>query len=104
MSVHFTTEKTSGCANVWSNSSRAERVCGWDGGHPGFAVWKLLNYTRIENTHKVRKKTFFFIIWLLYIKLLGGQNRQGRRSSGRAGGKRVEGNGNLYIKDKQNRY
>jgi len=27
--------KTSGCADVSSNSSRAEKVWGWDGRHPG---------------------------------------------------------------------
>jgi len=27
--------KTYGCANVSWNSSRAEKVCGWGGGHPG---------------------------------------------------------------------
>jgi len=36
-----------------------------------------LAYTRIENAHKVRKKTFVFTVcmWLLYVQLLGGQNR-----------------------------
>ena len=37
-----------------------------------------LAYTRIENTHKKKKKTFVFIYaddWLLYAQLLGGQNR-----------------------------
>jgi len=38
MTEQFTTAKTSGCANVSSNSSRAEKVCGWDGGNPGFAA------------------------------------------------------------------
>jgi len=33
--------------------------------------------TRIENTHKVRKETFVFAVfmWLLFVQLLGGQNR-----------------------------
>jgi len=31
------------------------------GGHLGLTVWNLLNYTKIENMHKVRKKTFVFI-------------------------------------------
>jgi len=54
-----------------------------------------LNYTRIYNTHKVHKKTRFFIMWLLYVQLLGEHNRQRRRSSGRAGvSERVEGNEN----------
>ena len=34
-----------------------QNVCRWDGGHPGLTVWNLLNYTRIENERKVRKKT-----------------------------------------------
>jgi len=37
-----------------------QKVCCWDGGHPGLAVWNFLNYTRIENAHKLRKKTFDF--------------------------------------------
>ena len=37
----------------------------------------VLAYTRIENAHKVRKKTFIFTVfmWLLYVQLLWGQNR-----------------------------
>jgi len=27
-----------GWANVSTNSSRVEKVCGWDGGHPGLTV------------------------------------------------------------------
>jgi len=38
MKGQFTTVKTSGCLNVSSNSSRAEKACGWDGGHPGLTV------------------------------------------------------------------
>jgi len=38
MTGQFTTAKTSGCANVSSNSSRAEKACGWDGGHSGLTV------------------------------------------------------------------
>jgi len=34
----FTTTKISGCANVLSNSSREEKVCGWDGGNQGLKV------------------------------------------------------------------
>ena len=37
-----------------------QKVCGWDGRHPGLTVWNLRNYTRIENAHIVRKKTFVF--------------------------------------------
>jgi len=36
-----------------------------------------LAHTRLENEHNVRKKTFVFTVfmWLLYVQLLGGQNR-----------------------------
>jgi len=36
------------------------KVCGWDGKQPGLTVRNLLNYTRIENAHEVRKKIFVF--------------------------------------------
>ena len=37
----------------------------------GFKLTELA-YTRIENAHKVRKKTFIFTVfmWLLYVQLL----------------------------------
>jgi len=38
MTGQFTIAITSGCANASSNSSRAEKICGWDGGHPGFTA------------------------------------------------------------------
>jgi len=31
--------------------------------HPGLQDRILPNYTRIENAHKVRKKTFAFFLW-----------------------------------------
>jgi len=37
-------------------------VAGLAGEHPGLQDRILLNYTRIENAHKVRKKTFDFYI------------------------------------------
>ena len=37
-------------------------AAGLAGAHPGLEDWILLNYTRIENVHKVRKKTFVFVI------------------------------------------
>ena len=52
-----------------------QEVCGGDGGHPGLTVWNLLSYTRIKNAHEVRKKTFVFIMWLLHVQIVGGQNR-----------------------------
>jgi len=33
-------------------------MCGWNGAHPGFQDRILLNNTRTENAHKIRKKTF----------------------------------------------
>jgi len=42
-------------------SSRAQKVCGWTGWRtPGLHDRIVLNYTRIENAHIVRKKTFNF--------------------------------------------
>jgi len=35
---------------------------GLAGAHPGLKNQILLNYTRIENAHKVRKKTFDFVV------------------------------------------
>jgi len=35
---------------------------GLAGAHPGLQDRILLNYTRIENAHKVRKKTFNFLL------------------------------------------
>jgi len=61
-------------------SRRAEKICGWDG---GLTVGNLLNYTRNENEHKVRKKTVVFYYVAVICTTTGGQNRQERRSSGR---------------------
>ena len=61
--MQFTTAKR-GCANVLSNtSSGALQVCSWlSNTHPGLQDRILLNYTRIENAHRVRKKTFIFLL------------------------------------------
>ena len=91
----FTTAKTSGCANVSSNSSRAEKVCSWLSGHPGLTVWNLPNCTRIETAHKVRKKTFVFSCGCYMYNYWG--DRQGRRTSGRAAAvKELRRSGNLW--------
>ena len=58
-----------------SNSSRTEMVCGWDRRYPGLILWSLLNYTRIENAHKVRKQVSLLTMWLSYLQLLGEQMR-----------------------------
>ena len=51
-----------------------QKVCGCDGGHPGLtAIWNLLNYTRIENAHEVRKKIYVVIMWLLCVQWLRGE-------------------------------
>jgi len=47
----------------------ARRLCVWD---PWNVVWNLLNYARIEDAHKRRKKLSFFIMWMLYVQLTGG--------------------------------
>ena len=41
---------------------------------PGFTVGNLIDCTKVESAHKVRK-LLFFIMWLLYLQLLGMQNR-----------------------------
>ena len=58
-SVQLTTAKIQGCANVSSNSSRSEGM--WQGWRtPRVDSLKLVNYTRIEDAHKVRKTIFVF--------------------------------------------
>jgi len=39
-------------------------AAGLAGAHPGLKNRILLNYTRIENPHKVRKKTFDFLLFI----------------------------------------
>ena len=53
-------------ARVSSNSSRAGKVCGWNGGHPGLTVWNLLSYRvsiksgyMIKNTYFLKQKILF---------------------------------------------
>jgi len=84
----FTTAKLSGCAlkqgstthssarqsNLQRKNEDALMSCrkrevehrvsvgGLAGAHPGLKNRILLNYTRIENAHKVRKKTFDFVV------------------------------------------
>jgi len=40
------------------------------GAHPGLKIRILLNYTRIKNAHKVRKKTFDFLLFIEVQQLL----------------------------------
>jgi len=81
----FTTAKTSSCANVSSIDSRAEKICGWDGGHPGLTVGNLVSCTTIQNAHKVgcARKLTFYIMCLSHVQLLGGQYRCGLEWHGR---------------------
>jgi len=39
-----------------------KRAAGLAGAHPGLQDRILLNHTRIENAHEVRKKTFNFLL------------------------------------------
>jgi len=41
-----------------------ECVAGLAGAHPGLQDRILLNYTRNENAHEVRKKTFVFLLFI----------------------------------------
>jgi len=53
--------KIQGCANVLLNSRQSEVMQrGW--GTSSVHSLKLVNYTRIENAHKVRKKFFMWLI------------------------------------------
>jgi len=38
---------------------------------------QFVNYTIIENAQKIRTKSLVFFMWLSYVQLLGGQNRNG---------------------------
>jgi len=58
----------------WQSSSEGMRL-GWR--HPGSTVWNLLHYTKTENAQKARNKRLLFIMWLLHVQLLRGQNRYG---------------------------
>jgi len=49
-----------------------QKVCGWDGGHPGLTALNLLNYTIIEKAHEVRKKIFVFC-YVAFLQLLRGE-------------------------------
>jgi len=62
MKGQFTTAKASDCANVSSNSSRAEKACGWYGGHPRFtAVISNSNCSEDqERTYKVTRGPHYY--------------------------------------------
>jgi len=47
----------------------------------GLTVWNLLGYTRIENAHKVRKKTFvFYYVAVIYTNTGGTEQIRARAS------------------------
>jgi len=56
-----------------------QKVCDWDGRQPGLRGLKLVNDTRIENAHKVRKKifVFYYVAVTVYVQLLSRKNRYG---------------------------
>ena len=56
---------------------RLMKVCGLHGTHPGLTVLSLLNYTRIENAHKVCKKTFIFYYVAVICTTTGGTTHTG---------------------------
>ena len=99
---HFTTAKTWCCAKGSSNAWSRESICGWNGEHPGLTVWNLLNHTRIENAHKVRKKTFVFYVAVIRTTT-GGQTGTPEQRKGRGDSKRVDTQWKL-MKNKTNRY
>jgi len=54
-----------------------QNVCDWDGGHPGLTVWNLLNYTRIENAHEVRKEIYVFYYMAVICTITKAKKRYG---------------------------
>jgi len=56
--------------NVLSNMSVEDRKCsaGLAGAHSSLQDRILLNCTRIENSHKVRKKTFVFLLLCIAVQ------------------------------------
>jgi len=70
-----TIPKTSGCANVASNS-RAEKACGWDGGHPGWQYEAYLTTLELRLCIKYARKHSFFIMRLLYVQIMGVRYRR----------------------------
>jgi len=57
-----------------------QKVCGWDGRHPGLTVWNLLNCTRIEYVQYIQQasqENFRFYYLAVICINTGGQNRYG---------------------------
>ena len=68
-----------------------QKVCGWDGGHPGLTVWNLLNYTRIENAHEVPKNIFVFYCVAVICAITKGKEKIRACVSRRGGAREVPG-------------
>jgi len=60
-----TTARTSSCANVSSIYSRAEKICGWDGGHQG---WQLETLSAAQQFRmRIKQATEENLRFLLYV-------------------------------------
>ena len=70
-----------GCSHVQSDSGRAEKVCGWNGGHPGLTVTTLHKNCTQKTTQELRlrmkyaRKLLFFYYVAVISTSTGGQNR-----------------------------
>jgi len=53
-----------------------QKVCGWDGGHPGLTVWNLITTQELRMRMKYARKFSFFVMFLLYVQLLRGEKIQ----------------------------
>jgi len=71
----YVNAKIQGCANVSSNNID-QKVWGLEGEHPRLTLWNLLNYTVIENAHKVRKKIFVFYFATIICTITKGKEQR----------------------------
>jgi len=62
-----------------------QKVCGWDGGHPGSTVWNLHATHELRMRIKYARNFLFFIMWLLCVQLLRRKNH-GRNFVVKCGG------------------
>ena len=58
--------KNYNAARMFRRIAVDQKVCGWDGRHPGLTVWNLLNYTRIENAW-ITQENFCFLLCGCYM-------------------------------------
>ena len=54
-----------------------QKVCDWDGGHPGLTVRDLQTTHRLRMRIKYAGKFLFFIVWMLCARLLRRKNKYG---------------------------